>query len=55
MLSQTKYNQGNYTPIDTMSYQEDLNRHQHSYENLRSSKIELLENNNHITMQYTAK
>jgi len=40
MLTQTKYNQGNYTPIDMASYQEDSNRHKHTYENLRSSKID---------------
>jgi len=44
MLLQTKHNQANYTLIDTASYQEDLNRHKHSYENLRPSKSELLEN-----------
>jgi len=55
MLIQTKYNQANYTPIDTASCQEDMNRLTHNYENLGSSKIELLENNNYITMQYTAK
>jgi hypothetical protein len=32
------------------SYQEDLNRHQHSYENLRSCKAELLEKYNYISM-----
>jgi hypothetical protein len=51
----TKYNQGNYIQIDTASYQKDSNRQKHSYENLRSNKIQLLENTNPITMQYTAK
>jgi hypothetical protein len=55
MLLQIKYNQGNYTLINKASYQEDLNLHKHCYENLRANKIELLENNNHITMQNTAK
>jgi len=54
MLLQTKYKQSSYTPINIASYQEDINRLKHSYEKLRTSKIELLENN-HITIQYTAK